>query len=135
VWRALTHELRLTVAQLYLTSLGTTDDDVRAARLAATESAETDFPAMLRRQCQAWRKTFLPLARGNGPVAVVTVGADMEMVTLAVRAERTGPGTRTPPYRFLVRYCGPDITIAAIGHRLPLPGWPPTLWSIPHLLR
>lgn len=135
VWRALTHELRLTVAQLYLTSVGTVGDDVRADRLASTESAEADFPSMVHRQCQAWRKTFLPLARGTESATVVTVGSEMELVTVAVRPGRIGPATaRIPPFRFLVRHRRHDTAIAAIGHRLPVPGWPPTQWSIPHLL-
>jgi hypothetical protein len=134
VWRTLTDDLRLTVAQLYLTSLEQVNDDVRAARLAAAASRENDFPDMLHRQCQAWRRTFLPLARGNGPVAVRSVGADMEMVTVPVRPERVDHGAaRFSPYRFLVRHCGFDTAIAGLEHRLPVPGWPPTLWSIPHL--
>ncbi|MFI7542185.1 hypothetical protein [Actinoplanes sp. NPDC049599] len=134
VWGALTPELRLAVSQLYLVSVRSGNDDARAARLAAVEPADADFPAMLHRQCQAWRKTYLPLARGADPAAAVVVGSDMEMVTLTARPVRPGHGAGPPAvYRFLVRHWWGDVTIAALGSRLTVPGWPPVQWSIPHL--
>jgi hypothetical protein len=134
LWRALTHDLRLTVCQLYLMSVGSLGDEARAARLASVESAENDFPHVLRRQCQAWRKAFLPLALGIASADGVAVGADMEMVTVTARPVRPGrAGLPHARYRFLVLHHRRGAAIAAFGHRLPVPGWPPTQWSIPHL--
>lgn len=134
LWTALTFEWRLTVAQLYLISLGSRHDDVRAARLASDEPADPDFPLMLHRQCQAWRKAYLPLARGAEPVSSLAVGADMELVAVEGRPARPGHGDAPAPrFRFLVRHRRDETAIAAIGHRLPIPGWPPTQWAIPHL--
>lgn len=135
LWAALTDELRLAVSQLYLMSVGSGNDDARAARLARLGSTDSSFQPMLHRQCQAWRRTFLSLARGADLIATVPVGSDMEMVTVAGRPAQPGCGDRQPPlHRFLVQHDRHGTALAAIGHKLLMPGWPPIQWSIPNLL-
>ncbi|MFI5937343.1 hypothetical protein [Actinoplanes sp. NPDC051494] len=131
LWAALTGEFRLTVAQHYLISIGRENDDEHAARLSAPASEENGFRYMVDRQCQAWRDEHLPLVHTGAVVAARPVGAYLEMVTVA--------GQSKAEFRFLVRHSaaghsGSETSVAAVGHKLPVPGWPPTQWPIPHLL-
>lgn len=137
VWSPLDAELRLTIAQSFLLGMDAAPDDARASALAARDSADPWFPDMLQRCAWHWRRFYAFLAAGM-PAASrsLPVGADMELTVVPTLAPSGSPdrGPSATSQAFITRLT-PDRgwVIAALGHRLPVPGWPPTEWTIPNL--
>jgi hypothetical protein len=135
VWVPLDTELRTTIAQSFLLGMNEQPDDVRAAALAARDSADPWFPEMLQRCARHWRRFYAFLAAGM-PTASRSqpVGADMELTVVPTLAPSGEPdrGPVATSQAFITRHTGDrGWVIAALGHKLPVPGWPPTEWIIP----
>ena len=139
VWQPLDTDLRTTIAQSFLLGMDEQPDDARAAALAARDSADPWFPDMLHRCAVHWRRFYAFLAAGV-PTASRSqpVGADMEL-TVVPTLEHSGATDRGPSaasQAFITRLSTDrGWVIAALSHKLPVPGWPPTEWTIPHLRR
>ncbi|WP_305788694.1 hypothetical protein [Symbioplanes lichenis] len=132
VWRTLTHDLRLTVAQHYLMALGRTGDDAAAAWLATGDPADEGFRYMVDRQCAAWRAELVPLIHAAEIVGSAPVGADLESVVVASARVSRHSAREQATFTFMLQH-GPQATaVAAVGNWLPLPGWPPERWTLPH---
>jgi len=134
VWAALDHDLRLATAQAFLMRTGSrTGDDERGTALAMTAPTDPDFPAMAAARTGHWRAELAPLTQGVAfPLRPHPVGADMELwQALPTSPPAAGEPLRTYPFLLRQRPSGP--LIAAVGRDLPLPGWPPSTWAIPHL--
>jgi hypothetical protein len=137
VWVPLDTELRTTIAQSFLLGMNERPDDARAAALAARNSADPWFPDMLQRCARHWRRFYAFLAAGM-PTASRSqpVGADMELTVVPTLAHSGAPdrGPAATSQAFITRLTGDrGWVIAALSHKLPVPGWPPTEWTIPHL--
>ncbi len=137
VWVPLDTELRTTIAQSFLLGMNERPDDARAAALADRDSADPWFPDMLQRCARHWRRFYAFLAAGM-PTASRThpVGADMELTVVPTLAHSGAPdrGPAATSQAFITRLTSDrGWVIAALSHKLPVPGWPPTEWTIPHL--
>ena len=139
VWVPLDTELRTTIAQSYLLGMDEPPDDDRAAALAARDSADPWFPDMLQRCARHWRRFYAFLAAGV-PTASRSqpVGADLELTVVPTLAPSDTPdrGPSATSQAFITRLTDDQgWVIAALSHKLPVPGWPPTEWTIPNLRR
>jgi hypothetical protein len=137
VWVPLDTDLRTTIAQSFLLGMNEQPDDARAAALAARDSADPWFPDMLQRCARHWRRFYAFLAAGM-PTASRSqpVGADMELTVVPTLAHSGAPdrGPAATSQAFITRLTHDrGWVIAALSHKLPVPGWPPTEWTIPHL--
>jgi hypothetical protein len=137
VWMPLDLDLRTTIAQSFLLGMNEQPDDARAAALAARNSADPWFPDMLQRCARHWRRFYAFLAAGV-PTASRSqpVGADMELTVVPTLAHSGAPdrGPAATSQAFITRLTADHgWVIAALSHKLPVPGWPPTEWTIPHL--
>ena len=139
VWVPLDTDLRTTIAQSFLLGMNEAPDDARAAALAARDSADPWFPDMLQRCARHWQQFYSFLAAGV-PTASRSqpVGADMELTVVPTLAHSGTPdrGPSAASQAFITRLTADHgWVIAALSHKLPVPGWPPTEWTIPHLRR
>ena len=137
VWVPLDTDLRTTIAQSFLLGMNERPDDARAAALAARTSADPWFPDMLQRCARHWRRFYAFLAAGM-PTASRSqpVGADMELTVVPTLAHSGAPdrGPAATSQAFITRLTDDrGWVIAALSHKLPVPGWPPTEWIVPHL--
>ena len=137
VWVPLDTDLRTTIAQSFLIGMNEQPDDARAAALAARDSSDPWFPDMLQRCARHWRRFYAFLAAGM-PTASRSqpVGADMELTVVPTLAPSGAPdrGPAATSQAFITRLTDDHgWVIAALSHKLPVPGWPPTEWTIPHL--
>ena len=137
VWVPLDTDLRTTIAQSFLIGMNEQPDDARAAALAARDSSDPWFPDMLQRCARHWRRFYAFLAAGM-PTASRSqpVGADMELTVVPTLAPSGAPdrGPAATSQAFITRLTDDyGWVIAALSHKLPVPGWPPTEWTIPHL--
>ena len=112
------------------------NDDDLAEDLAADDSDNLHFAAMLAYLTEHWRSVYSGLRHGSGSWdRVILVGADMELVALT-SPEYIGwhpAGDQFPGHSFITRLEGDDWLIAALARRLPVPGWPPSETVIPGL--
>lgn len=136
-WVPLDTDLRTTIAQSFLLGMNEQPDDARAAALAARDSADPWFPDMIQRCAAHWQRFYAFLAPGV-PMASRSqpVGADMELTVVPTLAHSGAPdrGPSATSQAFITRLTGEHgWVIAALSHKLPVPGWPPTEWTIPHL--
>jgi hypothetical protein len=137
LWVPLDTDLRTTIAQSFLLGMNQPPDDDRAAALAARDSADPWFADMLQVCARHWRRFYAFLAAGV-PTASRSqpVGADMELTVVPTLAHSGAPdrGPSATSQAFITRL-SPDRgwLIAALSHKLPVPGWPPTEWTVPHL--
>jgi len=137
LWKALDPELRLAIAQAYILRSDGPPDDRAATALAARDSQDWHFKKMITEVSWSWRRVYVGLSDGVVfPEEAMRVGADMEHVAAYGRegAGSAQTGEWAKPHSFITRYNdGYGWLIVATGRKLPIPGWPPTEWTIPQL--
>src|SRR5690349_12431603 len=137
LWMPLDTDLRTTIAQSFLLGMNERPDDARAAALASRHSTDPWYPDMIQRCARHWRRFYAFLAAGV-PTASRSqpVGADMELTVVPTLAHSGAPdrGPSATSQAFITRLTTDRVwVIAALSYKLPVPGWPPTEWTIPHL--
>jgi hypothetical protein len=136
LWTALDDRLRLALAQGWILSTQGQPDDDLAEELAADDSTDRSFPAMVDDLRARWRSVYSTLRNGMGLWDHVNlVGADLELVVVTA-PECIGDypeGGEIPAHSFITRLEADDWYIAALARRLPVPGWPPGEEVVPGL--
>ncbi|WP_318218482.1 toll/interleukin-1 receptor domain-containing protein [Streptomyces sp. SCL15-6] len=142
VWKALTRELRLTLAQDWILAnedhpnLALYDRDELAKGLAAKNPTHPLGKHCLRGKLEVLQDHYRRWdvrswgAAGNPR----RIGLDYELIVMAPADEGiliTGPGELLPIYPILMRKVGPDWMVANFTAAYPIPGWPPQSEQIP----
>jgi hypothetical protein len=142
VWKSLTRELRLCLAQDWITAnaghpnLAPYDRDELAEALAAKNPTHPLGKHCLRSKLEVLQDHYRRWdiegwgAAGNPR----RIGLDYELIVMAPADEGilvANEGELLPVYPILMRKIGPDWMVANFGAAYPIPGWPPGSEEIP----
>ncbi|MGW5235975.1 toll/interleukin-1 receptor domain-containing protein [Streptomyces nodosus] len=142
VWKALTRELRLCLAQDWIIAndghpnLARYDRDELAEALAAKNPTHPLGKHCLRSKLQVLQDHYKrwDIKRWGAAGNPRRIGLDYELVVMAPADEGilvTRNDELLPVFAILMRKIGPDWLVANFGAAYPIPGWPPSAEEIP----
>lgn len=142
VWKNLTRELRLTLAQDWIIAneghpdLDKYDRDELSEELAVRNPKHSLGKHLLRSKLQVLQNHYRRWNIDSWGAASNPrrVGLEYEFVVMTQADDGilvTGENELLPVYTILMRKVGPDWMVANFGAAYPIPGWPPTSEEIP----